>query len=298
MKIVVSFSGGKDSLACLIWAEKNYGANNVTAVFCDTGWEHPITYQHVQEVCDRLSVELVKVKSKKYKNFMDLARKKRRFPSTKARFCTEELKQKPMIDWVLAQQYDMLIVQGIRAQESASRAKLSGECSFFKYYFQPYKIDKKGKKKYHTYRKKDVLAHTKKFASDIIRPVFDWSGLDVMNFIIENGLKPNPLYYRGFSRVGCFPCIMCRHAEIKLIIEQEPQVIDGIRKEEQQTGRYFFPPGYIPDRFCSGMDKNGKRFPYIDDVVKYLSRNDAQMNIFEEPFTEGHRCMSIYGLCE
>ena len=40
MRTIVSFSGGKDSQACLIKACKDFGAANVTAVFCDTGWEH------------------------------------------------------------------------------------------------------------------------------------------------------------------------------------------------------------------------------------------------------------------
>lgn len=43
MKIIVSFSGGKDSQACLIQATKQYGADKIEAVFCDTGWEHPDT---------------------------------------------------------------------------------------------------------------------------------------------------------------------------------------------------------------------------------------------------------------
>ena len=38
MKIVVSYSGGKDSEACLIWAIRKYGAGNVTALFCDTAY--------------------------------------------------------------------------------------------------------------------------------------------------------------------------------------------------------------------------------------------------------------------
>lgn len=47
MKIIVSFSGGKDSQACLIQAANKYGADKIEAVFCDTGWEHPDTYQHI-----------------------------------------------------------------------------------------------------------------------------------------------------------------------------------------------------------------------------------------------------------
>jgi 7-cyano-7-deazaguanine synthase in queuosine biosynthesis len=37
MKIIVQFSGGKDSHAALIWAVKKYGAENITAQFSDTG---------------------------------------------------------------------------------------------------------------------------------------------------------------------------------------------------------------------------------------------------------------------
>ena len=50
MKIVVQFSGGKDSHACLINAVKEYGADKIEAVFCDTGWEHPDTYTHIDYV--------------------------------------------------------------------------------------------------------------------------------------------------------------------------------------------------------------------------------------------------------
>lgn len=50
MKIIVSFSGGKDSQACLIQAANKYGVDKIEAVFCDTGWEHPDTYQHISNV--------------------------------------------------------------------------------------------------------------------------------------------------------------------------------------------------------------------------------------------------------
>lgn len=41
MKIIVSFSGGKDSQACLIQAANKYGADKIEAVFCDTGGNIP-----------------------------------------------------------------------------------------------------------------------------------------------------------------------------------------------------------------------------------------------------------------
>ena len=80
MKIIVSFSGGKDSQACLIQAAKRYGTDKIEAVFCDTGWEHPDTYQHITDTCSQMGVKLTTLKSKY--DFVSLAVYKKRFPST------------------------------------------------------------------------------------------------------------------------------------------------------------------------------------------------------------------------
>lgn len=297
VKILVAFSGGKDSLASLIWAVKKYGSNSVEAVFCDTGWEHELTYQHIKEVTEKIGVKLVMVKSKKYENFVDLAKQKKRFPSTKARFCTEQLKSIPMIDYVLSQECHLIIIQGIRADESISRSKMKEHCSFFRYYLEPYKTDKNGNPQTQSYRKKDVLAWREKYADDIIRPVFHWTGQEVMSYILNNGFKPNPLYYQGFSRVGCFPCIMCRHAEIKNIAEKHPEYLKRLQDAENENGSTFFPPDYIPKWAQTNRDKNGKKIPSLKNVIDYVTDDPDQQKMFEEPKTDG-RCMSFYAICE
>ena len=78
MKIIVSFSGGKDSQACLIQAAKQYGADKIEAVFCDTGWEHPDTYQHITDVCKQMGVRITTLKPEF--NFIEICKKYRRFP--------------------------------------------------------------------------------------------------------------------------------------------------------------------------------------------------------------------------
>ncbi len=62
MKVVVLWSGGKDSQACLIHSVKKYGQKNVLAVFCDTGWEHEITVSHVEDVCRHMGEQPVCVR--------------------------------------------------------------------------------------------------------------------------------------------------------------------------------------------------------------------------------------------
>lgn len=296
MKILVFYSGGKDSQACLIKAVKDYGAKNIQAVFCDTGWEHPLTYDHIQTTTKQLGVELIVLKSEKYDGFMDLAKKKKRFASTKARFCTEELKSKPAIDYVLGLNDNVIVIQGIRKDESESRSKMEVQCSYFKFYFQPYGYDKKGKPKFHTYRKKEVFAYCLKYNADVLRPIFDWTAQQTIDYIKDNDQLPNPLYYQGFSRVGCFPCIMARHHETKQIIDLYPEVIELIKKEEAEIGSTFFPPNYLSDRFKTGIDKNGKKFNTMSDVQNYLKAKNASELLYEDH--GGFSCMSYYGLCE
>lgn len=334
MRILVSWSGGKDSQASLIWAANKYGASKIEAVFCDTGWENPITYLHVVDICKQMGVKLTVVRNKKYKRGMvDLAIQKKRFPSPKARFCTERLKTMPMIDYILDIEDHCIIIQGIRSDESASRSLMKKQCTYFRYYLAPYtdnimkiralkrrvrKAIKTGKKvkasdrkkiqtlkakldkglleqKFHTYRKKEVFAWVKKWADDIIRPYFNSTGSDVMNDIINAGQKPNPLYYMGRKRVGCDPCIMCSHIEVKAAVKFTPETIQRLRAASEEVGRSFFPPNYIPKRFCTGRDKNGKKYPVLDDVLKYLENGKM---FVEEESQEAHRCMSFYGICE
>lgn len=100
MKVIVTFSGGKDSLASLLWVRNNLTKDFIT-IFCDTGWEHPLTYKYIEEIREQLGLNLITVKSKKFDGMADLAKKKSRWPSSQRRFCTSELKTIPMIDYIL-----------------------------------------------------------------------------------------------------------------------------------------------------------------------------------------------------
>lgn len=285
MKVIILYSGGKDSQACLILSVKNYGAENCEAVFCDTGWENPVTYQHIIDTCKQLNVRLHIAKSSKFTGMLDLAEKKKRFPSTKARFCTEELKSKPAIDYVLSHSENLIIIEGIRSNESLSRSKMQAQCTYFKYYFEPGLSGKT-----HYYRKKDVIKWCEKFNADKIRPIFNWSAIQTIDFIKDNGQKPNPLYYEGFERVGCFPCIMSKHSEIKLIFEKYPKQWEKIKNFEKSKGTTFFGPSKIPKHAM----KN-KIYATAEDVEKYIKNRNNTFDLFEKPHSG---CMSIYNLCE
>lgn len=80
----LSFSGGKDSQAVAIWL-KNQGID-FDMVFCDTGWEHIITYDFITKFADDIGVKCHWIKSKKYNGFKDLSLQKKRVASSQAGF--------------------------------------------------------------------------------------------------------------------------------------------------------------------------------------------------------------------
>jgi len=292
MKVLVFFSGGKDSQACLIHSVKLYGVENCEAVFCDTGWEHPYTYEHIKSVTSQMGVKLVTLRSEKYEGMIDLVKKRKGFPAPNRRFCTTELKSIPAIDYVLSHKEHLIIIEGIRSQESFSRSKMEPACTYFKWYFQPMTNGKT-----HTYRKKDVVKWCAEYNADKIRPVFAWSGQEVIDYIKANRQEPNPLYSMGFSRVGCFPCIMSRHLDIINIEKIFPDQLNQLEQIEKEIGKSFFGPGYIPDYAQTGKRVNGKKIPTINDIKKYLTSKNATGDLFQSE-GEGTSCMSYYGLCE
>lgn len=291
MKIIVSFSGGKDSQACLIKAVNDYGKDKVTAIFCDTGWEHPVTYKHIQDVVEKLGVDLITLKNEKVGSFQNLCRQMKCFPVATRRSCTSVLKIEPMIDWVINQNDSLIIIQGIRGGESKARSKMEIECSYFKGYFEGVGIQ---------YHKRKVIEWCKTHDASVIRPIFKWSSQDVIDYILKNGQQPNPLYRKGASRVGCFPCIMSRMSDIRVLAkdkEMTGRLID-LEKEVNSLGSKthagFFSKGTIPERFCR---EYGDGCPTANEVINYVTRNEDIPDMFEPE--GGYSCMSLFhGLCE
>lgn len=328
MKLIVPISGGKDSQATLHYCIEKYGVENLQAVFCDTKWEHDLTYAHLKYLVKETGIDFKILSSEKYDGFLDLAKKKKRFPSSQVGFCTSELKVIPMIDYILSLQDSVIIFQGIRKDESKARSKMNEECRFFKYYFEPYASNeitianftekppvthkqklKFGKaksrlaagykdEKYHTYRKADVFEFCEKYADDIQRPFINATGDEVIYYSLNRGFNINPLYFKGVTRVGCFPCKNANLGEMEIIVNEFPETLDKIRDGEAYVNGTFFAPDYIPARYHSGYDeKSGKTITKIDDVVRYIKDKNVQISMLSGLGME-RSCKSIYAICE
>lgn len=190
-RIIVPISGGKDSQACAKLAVKEYGADAVEGLFCDTKFEHPVTYTHIDSISKMYGIHIHAICS----GSVELqVRKHKRFPSGGARFCTDRLKILPSNrfyqDYALAYG-DFEVWYGMRSGESSERQKRYA-----------------GKVGNDVYPPHEVLARypqkLEKLGCMFRLPILEWSESDVFEYLEG---EENPLYRSGFSRVGCFPCL-------------------------------------------------------------------------------------------
>ena len=99
MKRVLGYSSGKDSTALVLWAKEQFPAEDIIVMFNDTLWEHELTYGYLTAMRDDLLAGL-RFESLASMGMEKLVEIKSRVPSPKARFCTEELKIKPCIEFL------------------------------------------------------------------------------------------------------------------------------------------------------------------------------------------------------
>lgn len=197
--IIVPVSGGKDSTACLVKAILTCGINNVIAVFNDTGWEHPITYDYIQYLSKELNIKIhVTHGTKNGKDILSILKWRKKFPTSRARFCTQQLKQIPLRDFIYStitydNSYEVWL--GMRADESIQRKNKYGDIKEDDIF--DLDLITKG-----VYRKK---------VKNIVKarlPIVEWSTTDVFDYLTKNNIKANALYALGDNRVGCYPCLI------------------------------------------------------------------------------------------
>lgn len=190
-KVVVPFSGGKDSQSCLKLAIGEHGASNVLALFCDTKFEHPTNYAHVERIGKLYGVEIKTVCAGSVE---EKVLKYGRFPGGGARHCTDELKiipSKKFYKEFAENQGGFQVYYGMRSDESPDREKRYRHKTSADLYAPHEVMDKYPK-------------YLAKMGVMFRLPIIDWSKAEVFEFLEG---EHNPLYEAGFDRVGCFPCL-------------------------------------------------------------------------------------------
>jgi 3'-phosphoadenosine 5'-phosphosulfate sulfotransferase (PAPS reductase)/FAD synthetase len=310
-KVIVSMSGGKDSTATALLAVER--EVNPMLAFSDTGHEHPSTYEYVDYLESKLDIKIERCKADftrdierkrevvqtKWRKdgisedkieralavlhptgnpFLDMCLWKGRFPSTMARFCTEQLKILPFNEQVLfpaINKYGQVETWvGVRADESRARANLPERS-----------MDDTG--------------------AEIVRPILHWTVEDVFAMHKKHGIDPNPLYKQGMGRVGCMPCISCNKEELRQIAMRFPEEIERVSEWEaivkeasKQDGATFFTVRANEMNELTTREEHEK-LASIKGKVDWANTTKGKVqydliSVYEEP----SMCHSIYGLCE
>ncbi|MBF0341058.1 MAG: phosphoadenosine phosphosulfate reductase family protein [Magnetococcales bacterium] len=306
---VLSVSGGKDSTSMYLQAlELDIPFR---AVFADTGNEHELTLEYLHDLprltggpaiewvkadfVDAFARKRVTVQTKWVREnllpdakiastlqalepsgslFLDCCKVHGRFPSTKARFCTSELKHEPIFYGVhepLMAAGNMVVSwQGVRAEESSRRAALP-------------KMDWPS-------------PHLCNY-----RPLLRWSLADVVATHKRHGIELNPLYQMGMHRVGCMPCIHSRKDEIRRIAELFPDHIRKIAEWEIAVGCAGKRQVPVCTFFAQDTTPQGRRTQTpvgIHGIVEWARSgpggdiNQTTMDL------EINQCLSAMGACE
>ena len=202
--VVCSISGGKDSTTmALLLRELDIPYINI---HLDTGWEHPATVRYVHDYLPGV-IGPIKVLKRSGGGMVDLVKQQAGFPGGNQRFCTRELKINPMRDFLRALDEEPINTVGIRSGESRRRAVMP------------------------------VWEYSPTMRCMVWRPIKAFSEADVYAMHARHGVKMNPLYAAGCSRVGCWPCVYSRKSEIKLLAEVDPGRIDMIRELEAHVAK-------------------------------------------------------------
>jgi 3'-phosphoadenosine 5'-phosphosulfate sulfotransferase (PAPS reductase)/FAD synthetase len=212
---VVNHSGGKDSQAMLILLRRSIPRRQLIVIHAHLeGEEWDGTEEHVRAT----SLGLPIIVTQAGKTFEDMVRRRRMFPSPSNRQCTSDLKRDPIAKAIRHHlkahpELGLRVVScmGLRAQESASRAKA-----------------------------KTWKANTRESAAG--RSWFDWlpihdlSEAQVFAVIEDAQQKPLWVYGAGMRRASCQFCIMACKADLRRAAELAPDRYAARVRLEREIG--------------------------------------------------------------
>ena len=180
-RMIVSFSGGKDSTATADVVVNALGNPYITHLFGNTTLEFPSTIEYAERYRKSHPMAEFRIAQNTDQNFYEVC-KEIGPPARMMRWCCSMFKTGP-ITRVLNRKFgdkQILTFYGIRKSESVSRSKYS--------------------------RVTENTETVKIQKQTVASPIFDWKDLDVWLYILAEKVDFNDAYRLGYDRVGCWCC--------------------------------------------------------------------------------------------
>lgn len=220
--LILTYSGGKDSDVMLQLALECLDTDEFEVLNSHTTVDAPETVYYIREKFKELeakgvktTIQMPRYQDGRFKSIWTLIVDKEMPPTRLARYCCKELKE--------TSAPNRMVAVGVRESESIKRRgrdtfSLRGKNKTEYLYYDikhvkevfedDVRLRKEGEVGANTEGVWDCtfIARAKKNNDIVCNPIYKWLDNEVWMFIEDRGMKYNPLYDKGFTRVGCIGC--------------------------------------------------------------------------------------------
>ena len=245
---ITAFSGGKDSLVAYMMCIE--AGIKFKAIYSPTSVDPPELINYIKNIFNPWAKKnnYPEVVFEKYntwksgplkgkiKTMWSLISNRAIPPTRLARYCCDELKERT------GEKGDVIIT-GVRWEESKSRSKRK-MCNWYKEKLQ-------------------------------VRPIVDWTEVEVWSYILENNIPYCKLYDEGWNRLGCIGCPLSSNQK------RELQAYPKYRENYIRAFNHMVEYRRNKDMRCDGWS-NGEEIMkwWIGDCEKKRTEIDGQCSMF------------------
>lgn len=243
--LIITYSGGKDSDVLAHLAKTCLKPNEFELLNSHTSVDAPETVYHIRDKFNEFrgggtecNVVIPKDENGKQITMWNLIPKKKMPPTRIVRYCCATLKETSTPNRICA--------VGVRASESTGRKGrdifvIRGNTKKDAYFYSL----EHSKEVFEESKDRDPiwdcrLIEKMRAKKDIIvNPIYEWTDSDIWEYIRENNIKYNPLYDRGYKRVGCIGCPIASYKEMMKEFDEYPKIKDAyIRAFQRMIDQY------------------------------------------------------------
>lgn len=180
-RIVLSFSGGKDSTVTADVVIKALSNPSLVHIFGNTTLEFPYTLEYAERYRENHEQAIFQIARNYEQDFYDVCEDIGP-PARMMRWCCSMFKTGPITRVInsLYRNQQILTFYGIRKSESVSRSKYN--------------------------RVEDDAESVKIQQQTVASPIFFWKDIDIWLYILAEKVDFNEAYRLGYDRVGCWCC--------------------------------------------------------------------------------------------
>lgn len=198
-KILIAFSGGRDSCLTLVKILPLIKHKDFEAVFVTGAVEFPDLFFFVKDFCEAYNVPLKLLRAKK--DFFEYYDRKKAFPDSIYRDCIELFINEPMDTYIKSLGKEVLLIRGGRKKQKTTRSK------------------------------SDIYQEIKKSESytvKILNPIFLMKDDEYDREIKKINIWPG--YEKGFVRTACWCCPFQKHQQWDTLREVYPGLWEVMRR--------------------------------------------------------------------